>query len=126
MYSSSAFIALNLLLSLSSAQAQDGTRNLAAAATVTVAAFGDWPYSQTLLDNKMKLINSVNADKDVNLVAHVGDIHSGSMPCTGAGMNQTGFVVSRSDNLGALPLPVGTFHRLKLHPLLPCCHLFFY
>jgi len=110
MYASSAVIALNLLLSaLSSVQAQDGTRNLAASATVTLAAFGDWPYSQALLDNKMKLIGSVNADKDVQLVAHVGDLHSGSMPCTGAGLNQTGFVVSRSDGLSGLPLPVGTF-----------------
>jgi hypothetical protein len=52
---------------------------------ITVAAFGDWPYSQTLLDNGHLLTNSVNADPDVSLVIHVGDIHSGSMPCTGAG-----------------------------------------
>lgn len=50
----------------------------------TVAVFGDWPYNQNLLDNAPLLINSVNADPDVSLVIHVGDIHSGSMACTSA------------------------------------------
>lgn len=54
---------------------------------VTIAVFGDWPYSTTLLNNAPLLINSVNNDPDVSLVIHVGDIHSGSMPCTGAGLN---------------------------------------
>src|SRR3954467_11539161 len=53
---------------------------------ITVAAFGDWPYSQYLLDNAHLLTDSVNADRDVSLVVHVGDIHSGSMPCTSAGI----------------------------------------
>ena len=53
---------------------------------VTVAVFGDWPYSQFLLDNANLLTNSVNADPDVSLVIHVGDIHSGSQPCTSAGI----------------------------------------
>jgi len=51
----------------------------------SIAVFGDWPYSQALLDNAHLLVNSVNGDRDVKLVMHVGDIHSGSMPCTGAG-----------------------------------------
>ena len=53
---------------------------------LTVAVFGDWPYSQNLLDNAHLLINSVDADRDVSMVIHVGDIHSGSMPCTSAGI----------------------------------------
>lgn len=53
---------------------------------VTVAVFGDWPYSTTLLNNAPLLLNSVNNDPDVRVVIHVGDIHSGSMPCTGAGL----------------------------------------
>ncbi|RDK05015.1 hypothetical protein [Cupriavidus lacunae] len=53
---------------------------------ITVAVFGDWPYNQNLLDNKSLLIDSVNADPAVSLVIHVGDIHSGSMPCTSAGI----------------------------------------
>jgi hypothetical protein len=52
--------------------------------SLTVAVFGDWPYSQALLSNAHLLTNSVNADRDVSLVIHVGDIHSGSMPCTSA------------------------------------------
>jgi hypothetical protein len=56
---------------------------------VTLAVFGDWPYSQILLNNAHLLINSVNADHDVDLVMHVGDIHSGSMPCTSAGILPT-------------------------------------
>jgi hypothetical protein len=53
---------------------------------VTVAMFGDWPYSQFLLDNGGLLVNSVNTDKRVDWVFHVGDLHSGSMPCTSAGI----------------------------------------
>ncbi len=53
---------------------------------VTLAVFGDWPYSQSLLDNAHLLVNSVDADRNVSLVIHVGDIHSGSMPCTSAGI----------------------------------------
>ena len=51
---------------------------------LTVAVFGDWPYNQNLLDNAPLLIKSVNSDRDVSLVIHVGDIHSGSMACTSA------------------------------------------
>jgi len=53
---------------------------------LTIAVFGDWPYNQNLLDNAPALIKSVNADRAVRLVLHVGDIHSGSMPCTSAGI----------------------------------------
>jgi hypothetical protein len=58
---------------------------------VTVAVFGDWPYADAagnrfLLENAPLLINSINADPDVSLVIHVGDIHSGSEPCTSAGI----------------------------------------
>jgi len=54
---------------------------------LTVAVFGDWPYSSTLKANAALLYNSVNNDPDVSLVIHVGDIHSGSQPCTGAGLS---------------------------------------
>ncbi len=53
---------------------------------VTVAVFGDWPYSQVLLSNAALLTKSVNSDPDVSMVIHVGDIHSGSMACTSAGI----------------------------------------
>src|SRR6266404_256826 len=57
-----------------------------AATPITIAVFGDWPYNQLLLDNAPLLIDSVNADSAVSLVLHVGDLHSGSMPCTSAGI----------------------------------------
>jgi len=53
----------------------------------TLAVFGDWPYSLDLVAVAPLLIGSVNSDPDVSAVIHVGDIHSGSMPCTGAGLN---------------------------------------
>jgi hypothetical protein len=66
--------------------------------TLTLAAYGDWPYKQILLDQADMLVSSVNGDSDVEFTIHLGDIRSGSMPCTGAGMDQTGVgVVSHSD-----------------------------
>jgi hypothetical protein len=53
---------------------------------LTLAVFGDWPYSQLLLDSAHLLVDSVNADRNVSLVMHVGDIHSGSQACTSAGI----------------------------------------
>jgi hypothetical protein len=68
------------------AVAHDFDRDDDSGKPLTIAVFGDWPYSQTLLNNAQLLINSVNADRDVSLVVHAGDIHSGSMPCTSAGI----------------------------------------
>ena len=53
---------------------------------LTLAVFGDWPYSQVLLDSAKLLTDSVNADRKVDVVMHVGDIHSGKQPCTSAGI----------------------------------------
>lgn len=53
----------------------------------TIAVIGDWPYGDALFKSAQLLSNSVNADPDVSLVMHVGDIHSGSQPCTGAGLS---------------------------------------
>jgi hypothetical protein len=53
---------------------------------LTIAVFGDWPYDQNLLTNAPLLLKSVNSDRDVSMVMHVGDIHSGSMACTSAGI----------------------------------------
>lgn len=74
------------LVATSIATADDFNRgDPESARPLTIAVFGDWPYSQYLLDNAHLLVNSVNADRNVSLVMHVGDIHSGSMPCTSAG-----------------------------------------
>src|SRR6266850_4467927 len=63
------------------------SNNSNSAEQFTLAVFGDWPYNQLLRDSARLLIDSVNSDTKVRLVLHVGDIHSGSMPCTGAGLN---------------------------------------
>lgn len=80
-----ATLAAGLMLSLCAvAGDHDGDRD--DDKPLTVAVFGDWPYNQNLLTNAPLLINSVNADARVSMVIHVGDIHSGSMPCTSAGI----------------------------------------
>jgi Calcineurin-like phosphoesterase len=53
---------------------------------LTIAVFGDWPYNQNLLTNAPLLLKSINSDREVSLVVHVGDVHSGSMACTSAGI----------------------------------------
>src|SRR5689334_19569522 len=53
---------------------------------ITLAVFGDWPYNNILLDTANVLVDSINADPNVSLVMHVGDIHSGSQACTSAGI----------------------------------------
>jgi len=70
------------------ANAGNGTPiNTGSANAITLAVFGDWPYSPALLDAAPLLSDSINSEPKVRLVMHVGDIHSGSMPCTGAGLN---------------------------------------
>ena len=66
--------------------ADDGDRNDDSESQLTIAVFGDWPYNDLLLANAHLLTDSVNADRGVKLVLHVGDIHSGSQPCTSAGI----------------------------------------
>lgn len=52
-------------------------------ATTTLAVFGDWPYG-TVINTAPGFIAQVNADPDVELALHVGDIHSGSQACSDA------------------------------------------
>jgi hypothetical protein len=78
--------ALCSLLLAGSLHAERGERGDGDRGKLTIAVFGDWPYSQALLDHAYLLVNSINADPEVRLVLHVGDIHSGSMPCTGVGL----------------------------------------
>jgi hypothetical protein len=59
------------------------------AGTLTLAVYGDSPYGTTPTDTAEfeatpAFIQSVNADPDVDLVAQVGDIHSGKQFCTQA------------------------------------------
>jgi hypothetical protein len=53
----------------------------------TLAVYGDSPYGKSPtdtseLDASPAFIDSINADPKVDLVLHVGDIHSGSQYCT--------------------------------------------
>jgi hypothetical protein len=55
----------------------------------TIAVFGDAPYGTSPTDTTElaatpAFIDAINADPDVSLVIHVGDIHSGSQYCTEA------------------------------------------
>ena len=81
------FLAAALLPFSASADADDKGKKARSPNEFTLAVFGDWPYSQLLLDSARLLIDSVNSDPNVSLVLHIGDIHSGSMACTGAGLN---------------------------------------
>lgn len=76
--------AIAAALLATSASAIDNERAENSAAALTIAVIGDWPYNDLLLNNANLLIDSVNADAAVQLVLHVGDIHSGSQPCTSA------------------------------------------
>jgi Calcineurin-like phosphoesterase len=58
--------------------------NTGSANELTVAAYGDTPYSDALIAAQPELIGSINSDPKVDLVIHVGDTHSGSMLCDSA------------------------------------------
>src|SRR5262245_41146740 len=70
--------------------AQDGTPiNTGSRNTLTLAVYGDAPYGTTPTDTEQlertpAFIASINADPKVDLVVHVGDIHSGKQYCTEA------------------------------------------
>jgi hypothetical protein len=57
--------------------------------TLTLAVYGDSPYGTTPTDTSQLtatpgFVDSINADPDVRLVTHIGDIHSGKQFCTQA------------------------------------------
>jgi hypothetical protein len=76
------------LIALSAASAiADPSDDHARSNTLTVAVYGDSPYGTTPTDTDQfvatpAFIDSINADPDVALVLHVGDIHSGKQFCT--------------------------------------------
>ena len=79
--------AITLLIGAQRANAGNGNpMNTGSNDPITLAVYGDWPYSVELLAAAPSLIGSINSDPKVRLVMHIGDIHSGSMPCTGAGL----------------------------------------
>ena len=71
------------------AAADDGKRDLRSGGDgpLTMAVYGDAPYGTTPTDTAEfdatpAFIDAVNTDKQVKLVLHVGDIHSGKQYCT--------------------------------------------
>ena len=78
------------LLAESAAFAQNGTPiNPNSNNRLTLAVYGDAPYGLTAddtaqTDKTAAFIAAVNADPKVDLVLHVGDIHSGKQLCTEA------------------------------------------
>jgi len=78
-------VALGSMIVLTSALAL--ARNDGFAKSTTLAVYGDAPYGTTPtdtseLDATPAFVDAINADPDVELVVHVGDIHSGKQYCT--------------------------------------------
>ena len=78
------------LLASSAAFAQNGTPiNPNSGNRLTLAVYGDSPYGltptdTTQTDKTASFVAAINADPKVDLVLHVGDIHSGKQYCTEA------------------------------------------
>lgn len=79
----------SLFVSATAAQAFNTPFDTGSQGVRTVAVFGDSPYGTTSSDMAQTtataaFIDSINADREVSLALHVGDIHSGSQYCTEA------------------------------------------
>jgi hypothetical protein len=81
-------VAATSLVPATAAIAGNGTPiNTGSANSLTLALYGDAPYGASNADTAAftatpAFIDAVNHDPTVDLVAHVGDIHSGSQDCT--------------------------------------------
>lgn len=78
----------SVLAAASTAQA-DSSPFKKSQGVISIAVFGDSPYGTSPTDTSEfeatpAFIASINADPDVSLVLHVGDIHSGKQYCTEA------------------------------------------
>lgn len=78
-----------MLAITTTAFAENTPFNTKSSGVINVAVFGDSPYGVSPADTTgfnatPAFINSINADPDVSLVLHVGDIHSGKQFCTEA------------------------------------------
>jgi hypothetical protein len=80
---------LALTLALTAAAGNGNPFDTGSANVLTLAVYGDAPYGTTPTDTtelqaSPAFVDSVNADPKVDLVVHVGDIHSGKQFCTQA------------------------------------------
>ena len=74
-----AAVALSTHASVESEDREDEDRD----GTYTIAVIGDTPYGALKLAEFPSLVDKINADPDVRLVAHLGDIKAGkNSPCT--------------------------------------------
>jgi hypothetical protein len=83
-----ALVAAAALTAAVAVQAGNGTAiDTDSANVLTLAVYGDAPYGTTPTDTSEfeatpAFVDSINSDPKVDLVAHVGDIHSGKQFCT--------------------------------------------
>jgi len=107
--------AIGWVLIAATVNAGNGTPiNDGSANRLTIAVYGDWPYSLKLLDAAPLLIDSINSDPHVRLVLHIGDIHAGSPGtnnislganvCTGAGLTPPPATANPNWNIGVFNL----------------------
>jgi hypothetical protein len=73
--------ALAVLSTAPVASADDNRSDHHAGKVVTYAIIGDTPYGQPQIDNFPDDVAVINADPDVRLVVHLGDIKNGSSRC---------------------------------------------
>jgi len=97
------------LLPLAAAADDDGLEDRSQHA-ITLAVFGDWPYSTVLLNSARLLIDSVNADPRVSLVIHVDVVIA-----LQADMWDPAAVAPGGDGLGNYTLFVHELASLSLH-----------
>lgn len=76
-----ALAALAVLTTTPAVSADNHPPERPAAKAVTYAVIGDTPYGQAQIDNFPNDVAEINADPDVRLVVHLGDIKNGSSPC---------------------------------------------
>ncbi|MEO6471289.1 MAG: metallophosphoesterase [Aeromicrobium sp.] len=77
-----ASLAVTATLSIGSASASGSGEDSGNEDRFTFAVIGDIPYGDAQITNFPKVIKQINADKSVKFVDHLGDIKSGSSPCS--------------------------------------------
>lgn len=83
------FLGAAVLAAAASAAAEPSPLHAKPHDVLHVAVYGDAPYGVSPIDDSQlkatpAFIDSINADREVSLVLHVGDIHSGKQYCTEA------------------------------------------
>ena len=82
-------VGISVLATATMAVAGPSPFDTKSSAVISIAVYGDSPYGTSPTDDSQlkatpAFINSINADPDISLVLHVGDIHAGQQYCTEA------------------------------------------